>query len=176
MAKRSRRIYTDAEVERALVAIALHDGNTRRAARVLKEQGLPIPRETLRAWPDKHEQLYSQVQAKVLPLVKAQTAEEHMELARYQMQVSRKLTERLDREANAVPIRDVSTAQRNLDVGSGIHTQRGAELRGEPQVVEYRNVDVIGNMRRLREKHPGLFVDSTADEIEPPKLERGRDE
>ena len=42
--------YTVEEIDRALSATALFDGNTRAAAKALKGQGLDIPRTTLRDW------------------------------------------------------------------------------------------------------------------------------
>jgi hypothetical protein len=73
--------YTDQEVERGLVALALCSGNSRRAARLLEDRGLPIPRSTLKQWPDLYPDHYSAVQAQVLPELKARLAEEHTALA-----------------------------------------------------------------------------------------------
>jgi hypothetical protein len=122
--------YTDEEIERGLVAVALFSGSSRRAARALTQQGLKIPRETLRSWAETvHTDRYMKLRREMLPELKARLAEQHEDLARRQMEVASRLTDRLEREAGELPIRDVSTAQRNLDVGSGIHTQRAGELR-----------------------------------------------
>src|SRR5678816_4159164 len=42
--------YTDQQIERGLVALALFSGNRRRASKALEQQGLSIPDSTLRDW------------------------------------------------------------------------------------------------------------------------------
>ncbi len=81
--------YTDHEIERGLVAIALCSGNTRRAHRELKQRGLDIPRSTLLVWIDNYADRYARVRAEILPRLKDEVAEQHTDLARYQMDVTR---------------------------------------------------------------------------------------
>jgi hypothetical protein len=112
-----------------------------------------------------------------LPELKAKLAAQHEDLARRQIEVSAKLTDRLEKEADELPIRDVSTAQRNLDVGSGIHSDKAKDLRGDPSlIVERRSLQEIE--RRLGEL--GLLadndaIDSEAVEVLPDRIEGGDD-
>lgn len=150
--------WGDAEKERGLVAVALCSGNTWRAAREIAAQGLPIPRSTLELWVRKNPELYRRVRDEKLDEIKATLAAQHEALARRQLEVSNKLTERLDKESDKLPIRDVSTAQRNLDVGTGIHTQRAAELRGDPKItVEVDFEQIMSSLKKY-----DLVVESDA--------------
>lgn len=63
----------------------------------------------------------------------------------------------------------MSTAQRNLDVGTGIHTQRAAELRGDPKItVEVDFEQIMSSLKKY-----DLVVESDAVEIAP-ALEEGK--
>jgi hypothetical protein len=149
--------YTLEEVERGLVAVALCSGNSRRAARLLEDQDTPIPRGTLERWKADRADTYERVREDVTPRLKAMLAEEHTDLARAQMDTARKLLTRLDEEAEELPARDLPTAIRNLDVGTGIHTDKSRDLRGEATVVRHETVDVANLLKALQARFPGLI-------------------
>ena len=69
IAKRpARSSYTSEEIERGLSAVALVQGNTRRAAAALKAEGLAIPRTTLQEWTTKtHRDRYMAISEDELP-------------------------------------------------------------------------------------------------------------
>lgn len=168
VARRSR--YTPAERERGLTALALASGNSRRAAALLKEQGLSIPASTLFTWPQLYPDEYQAVREGVLPRVKAELAEAHSALAARQVEVSSEMTERLAKEMGGIPVRDLAGAIRNIDTGSGIHTQRAAELRGEPTIIEHRSLkEIIGGLERrgIITKVPSEFeiIEGGAEEL-----------
>ena len=129
--------------------------------------GLDIPRSTLQSWLDTFSDLYTRVRGEILPRLKDELADQHTDLARHQIDVSRDLTERLSQGAAELSPRDLSGAIRNLDVGSGIHTQRAGELRGDPTaIVEHRSDTERAKeiMRKLTAM--GRAVESEAEEIE----------
>jgi hypothetical protein len=103
-----------------------------------------------------------------LPRLKDELADQHTDLARYQMDVSRNFTERLELEASDLKARDLPGAIRSLDVGSGIHSDKARDLRGDPSaVVEHRSASDI--MRKL--KQMGLVIEAEGEEVEsPPEL------
>jgi hypothetical protein len=125
--------YTEEETGRGLAAVALYSENTREAADALKKDGLPIPRSTLKNWLVSKRDDYERIRSSVIEKVHERVAEKHMELAEAQMELSEKLMDRLRQESAEVPVRDLPTAIRNLDVGSGIHTDKGVNLRAGAQ-------------------------------------------
>ncbi len=79
MAPRTRRNYNDEEIERGLVAMALHSANSTRAHASLKEQGLPISARTLYTWVHKTKtERYEQVRREVMPQIKEAAHAGHM--------------------------------------------------------------------------------------------------
>jgi hypothetical protein len=77
-----RSNYTSEEIERGLSAVALVQGNTRRAAAAVKEAGLPVPRTTLQEWvTNKHRARYIEIAEEELPHVYARIAEGNERLA-----------------------------------------------------------------------------------------------
>lgn len=73
--------------------------------------------------------------------------------------------------------RDISTAIRNLDVGTGIHTQRAQELRGEAtSIVENRSAAEV--VRGLKARFPGAIqvVEAEAVEVGAEELSERRDD
>jgi hypothetical protein len=80
--RRNRRIYSEAERESALAALAAIDGNCRRGSRVLTEKGLPVPPSTLRRWKNEtHRGLYIRTRLELLPHLKQARWERLNELA-----------------------------------------------------------------------------------------------
>jgi hypothetical protein len=73
--------YTDQEIERGLVALALFSGNRRRASKALDQQGLSIPDSTLRDWRETYPHWYAEVQRKTMPQIRELAAEQHSDLA-----------------------------------------------------------------------------------------------
>ena len=87
--------YTDQEIERGLVALALFSGNRRRASEALDQQGLRIPDSTLRDWRETYPDWYAEVQRKTMPQIRELAAEQHSDLAQLEGEAGRKLLDRL---------------------------------------------------------------------------------
>src|SRR6266576_2280005 len=74
--------YSDQEIERGLVAMALASGNARRAARMLEEQGLSVPHSTLYRWRlETFPARYAEVRQEILPRLRRELDRQHRELA-----------------------------------------------------------------------------------------------
>jgi hypothetical protein len=154
------------EILRGLTAVAYANGNCNKANRDLKEAGIKVSVQTLRNWLRDNQADYERIRREILPQVGAQVADEHMDLARKQLDGANLLADRLIKEGAELPIRDVAGAMRNFDVGSGIHTEKARELQGDfetpgkPQKPEHV-------LRALREKL-GLPPTIDAQAVEVP--------
>lgn len=125
-----KRQYSQHEIERGLLAVAYYGGNAGAAAAALREDNLPIPSRTLTHWTRTSKvEDYERVRKELLPKIGAQAADEHRALAQKQIQLSHRMTDELAARVGEIQPRDLSTAIRNLDVGSGIHTQRATDLQ-----------------------------------------------
>jgi hypothetical protein len=145
--------FNEQEVERGLVALALFNGNSRRAAKALKGQGLSVGATTLRRWKDDlHPEKYRKLQQDTLPEIRERAAEMHTDLAEQEVRLSGRLVQdlgqRLER-GEELPIRDVPGAIRNLDTGAGINRDKASGLRGEPNVRVEKQLDVGAILREL---------------------------
>ena len=168
--KRGREItrpYTDAEKERALFAVALCSGNCERAAKGLAEHdekyAAPDAR-TLRRWKAQHSELYSRVESDALPRVRAELASEFTDLARAELNVTRKLLSRLDSEADALAPRDLAGAIRNLKVSGAVGVDKAQLLRGEPTEIK-QNRSSAEILRALKDRYGVEVVDGTAEDV-----------
>jgi hypothetical protein len=156
-----RGSYSEEEITRGLSAAAYFNGNTRRAADALKEQGLKIPRSTLRDWLNTRQDRYEQVRTELTPKIHAYAAEQHMDLAQAQIELSREFMERMRADKDKIPARDLSTFQRNLDTGAGIHTDKALALRGaipEGQSTPTRTLNEILAAMKAKGMHLTLEV------------------
>jgi hypothetical protein len=177
--------YTEEDIGRGLAAVALYSGNTRQAAAALKKDGLPIPRTTLTTWLSTKRDDYDLIRRSVIEKVHERVAEKHMELAEAQMDLSEKLMDRLRQESATVPVRDLPAAIRNLDVGSGIHTDKATNLRAGaqppvnlPEIEEtLRALKASGvtniRLELIEDGEEDQSIPSTATEVEPPELASG---
>ncbi len=112
-----------------------------------------------------------------MPQLRAHLARKHTQLAEQQIEVSARLTnEMVTRVENGeeLPLRDLAGAVRNFDVGSGIHTDKSRELRGEPTYIVTEHRDVAQILRELQGEGvnvesmlPGsqAAIESTAEEL-----------
>ena len=128
-----RPVYGEAEVERALLCLAECSGNGDQAARLLAEDGLPIDGRTLRRWrSETHAARYEQVRNEVLPALRASAADRHSALADRQLEVSEAMTERLAREVEGIPVRDLPGGVRNVIVAAAVNRDKSQLLADQP--------------------------------------------
>lgn len=163
----TRSNYTEAEIERGLVALALANGNASRAAQQMEGTDLAVSRDTLSRWRRKHVERYMRIQAEILPEIKSRLAEAHTDLAFKEVRVSERIVARINEqleEPDKLAPKDLAALLGKTDIGSGIHTDKAQNLRGEAStVIEHRTQDFEELKRALASK--GIVVDSTAEEI-----------
>jgi hypothetical protein len=158
------RGYTIEQVETGLLELALCAGNSRLAARRLAEQGLPIPRETLRDWSTKHHvDRYAELQAKVAPKIEAVMVGRFRENAVRAGEVAREAIEKIHEDVQAGEA-DAGKAFQQLMVGTGITLEKMMLLEGRPTtVIETRDTQQL--LAELKEIAPSLVVESTAVDL-----------
>lgn len=150
--------YSSTEVDRALVAVAIEDGSTRRAERLLAEQGEPIGETTLRDWKNRlYPDRYLELQAKVLPRLNALAAERHAAIATQAGSLNGKILDRLEDVYDEIPVRDLPGAARNVATVAGIATDKAALLRGQGIEAPTATRGVSDILNALRAKAPHLF-------------------
>jgi ASC-1-like (ASCH) protein len=167
VSKRQPTRYSDEEVRRGMAAVALHSGNAQRASRALKSQGLPISRATLSRWVNTRPDEYAELRRDVIDKVHAVVAEKHSELADQEMELAREFLERMRQEKNKIEPRDLSTALRNLDVGSGIHADKAMALRDRlpGSSIPIRNFTDILNS--LKERNIRFVIEAGPEQAPP---------
>jgi len=165
LASGGRNKYTDEEVERGLQVLALHVGNSRRAAKALEQQGHRIPDRTLDEWRrNTHPERYSEICAERAPQVAdriaAQMEQYVTEAGEVQRHSLHMLKDRLDKEE----LQEAATLgkiNQSLGIPIGIATQRSSELRGRPTVIhEHRSAEqLLEGMKRRG------WIDGEAHEV-----------
>lgn len=177
------RDYSDAEIELAFGMLAYYSGNLRRTARAIEESGglgeekRTPDHTTLRNWRNRMPERYERVRQEILPKIRDELAERHTDLAAAQIEASMTATGELARrlgdkdELEKITATQLASVIGKLDVGTGIHTQRASELRGEGVVVrhEHRSFQQIRDSLAAR----GIEVEviqGTASEVPPDQL------
>jgi hypothetical protein len=165
--KRRASRYSEDEIERALIAVAVCAGNTHRAHRELAKQGHKIPRPTLDVWATRlHADRYQRIATEVVPKIHERIATEAEDLAQAYADAERTALDRLNETLDELDPKDVATAIRNLATSRGISIDKAALLRGRPtQIIEHRDPADIA--RELAAMRPDVFeyVDEDAEEI-----------
>lgn len=159
-----QRSYSLEEVEAGLSALAIWHGNGRQAARVLKEQGLEIPERTLYDWRKTHADRLAELQEQIVPKVREKLAQQFEVIGMRSAELTLKSLEKYDDKLDGLEARDLAGAIRNISTTGAIGVDKASLLRGLP--TEIRQTDSAEDiLKRLAQKHPGMFVEGTAEEI-----------
>jgi hypothetical protein len=175
----SRR-YSEDEIGRALYAVALASGNHARASRDLAEAGIDIPSRTLHDWTrDKHRQRYEEIKLEAIPEIYAHLADEMESLVSYQLDVERKLTEKIEDEIDELPPRELAGALRNVAVSRGISLDKTGRIRGEnsreaPRGTVENLMEILGAVQRLAGDAMRPVIEGQS--VEVPQLPESGDE
>lgn len=152
--KQIQRRYGAPEVTRALTAVAYANGNTAKAARDLAEEsfiekGFVIDDSLLWRWKSEvHIEEYERIRQTILPQIRRQAGDEHLDLASRQMAVNRQILERLGKEVDDLPAKELPGASRNMSVGAAVETQKAQLLHEQP--TERRAVDLPSMLKELQ--------------------------
>jgi hypothetical protein len=165
---RSRK-YTEAQIQRVLTEVAACAGNSGLAAKHLEEDGLSIPLRTIQYWKaDLHADKYQAIREIALPAIRRQAADMHMASARRRMELADELADALKAKKGELEAKDLSTALRNVDVGSAVHTDKATQLN---EVEQPRPAQNFGNMLREFKQMTGIDISLKVPEPEEPVQE-----
>lgn len=138
-----RKDYSEAERQRALIAVAAASGNTRLAARNLAEDGFEIDHTVLWQWQKRHADKYQRIRADLLPRIREQQADAHRALERRQLEVSLQATELIAQRLPQMDDRDAINAAGKMDIGTGIHADKALLHDGQPTSIVQRTSDEL---------------------------------
>ena len=146
------------------MAMAIHNGNSRRARDFLAQDGIKLSHQTLREWATKrHVERYAAIRADYLPQMRAQAADEHMDLAERAMQNNALILDRLSANVGELPVKELPGAARNMAVTAGVHTEKAQLLNDQP--TQRVAIDLKGTLKEL--KSMGVeFVEGTVESEE----------
>lgn len=164
-----RSHYSAEEIEAGLTALACWRGNSRRASAELAERGIRIPWRTLYDWRRMHAERLAELEEQVLPQIRQRLAREQEAIATQAARATLKLIQRVEQKADKLEPRDLATAVRNMEVTSATAIDKHSILHGLP--TEIRQTDNAEDiLKRLAQKHPGMFIEGTAEEIPTAEL------
>ena len=166
--------YSESEIQAGLEALAYFTGNSRRAATFLARHGTPIPRSTLKDWPERYSELYRRAREAVQKAVESEQAERHQALIREGLEVSEQLLTRVRAEMGSMNASQAAKALRDVHVSVGISTDKAADLLGRPaRPPSGGSQDLTAALKALNTRYPQWFgdipkellVESTAHEV-----------
>jgi hypothetical protein len=163
---RRRGDYSDAEVEKALIALAMCSGNASRASRELEGVGFKISRTTLSTWKQSHAERYRELQEKIQPEINAEIAETSEALVRRITGVEWQAIEKIEEELPSMTGTQAATALQRLTWSKGVNADKSRTYRDLP--IEIRRTDAAGTvdaMRVLVTKFPGVLPKQTEDHM-----------
>ena len=175
MERRPGQGYTEEQIDRALVEVALCGGNTHFAARNLKAAGTPVPRRTLRTWVERTQvERYLRLRAELVSRIHAKIARECEDSAELAGHLERRMLAKLAEDFEKLPPRDQPGALRNVSTSKAINIDKAALLRGQPtEIVEHKQ-DVQELWAEFAAMFPSV-VNSTAEEITDAEVVHGAD-
>lgn len=159
---------SDAEIERVFACLARNSGNLNRTTRELKANGDIAPdRSTILRWRRAFSDRYERIRQEVIPQIREDLAEQHVELAAKQIEASHALLDQLMENREELKPHQIAPALGKVDVGSGIHTQRAKELRESPILQELGKQTAAQIMDALKAKGYEVdFIEGEAEEID----------
>jgi hypothetical protein len=169
-----RRTYTPAEVDTALLVLAMSGRNCYEASRRLKAEGVDVDRRTLNQWKNHtHAARYLEIEHDHAPKIEKQMVTTARAIVTAANQVTMAAIEKTREQVESGEIKDASTAARNLATVAGIQTDKALLLEGRPTEIRGAE-DLPAALTRMAQRlNLPQSVDSTAEEYEPsaPELE-----
>jgi hypothetical protein len=165
---------TAEERDTALLTLAAYGGNAAAASRALKEQGIRVPERTLRGWRARtYTERYIELAHEHARAIE-QVAETRMrETLLRASDLTMEALEAASQQIAKGEARDPSAVARNAAVIVGINAEKNLLYQGRPNVItQHDSAEDI--LRRLQSKHPGMFIEGSAEEISTPVGELAR--
>lgn len=164
IAERTKRVGlikltdSDADIDRALLAVAINTENFTAAAKMLRRERADVTAAKLRGIVERHRDRYMQIRSERQTSVFMQLATDAENMARKLNEAEQAL---IDHAMTGIGELDAAQALRalhSLAVAKGIQIDKALTLRGRPtQIVEQRDLTEI--LRSLA-AHPGVTVHS----------------
>jgi hypothetical protein len=163
--KSPARCLNEEELTTALTVLAYCRGNSRKAAALLRTQGITVSQQTLAKWrAGLHADRYRELYHRLLPDIERIAAQRTEEIAESQAELEELLTERARKEYRDIPARDLPGAIRNTAVAKAVNIDKSLLMRGRPTQIT-SNLQAEPLLRKLQAI--GLMtVDSTAEELD----------
>lgn len=158
-----KNMFTPEQVDMGLIAYIVYNGNTRNAAKALKDEGITIHESTLRTWVrSTHTGRFLELREAELPRIKAQLAGKLEAIADKAATAQDQALDRFIKEMPDMDIKDVIKGLQSSGIVGGIGVQRSSELRGESNlIIEHKNpAEIIKKLERMG------VIETTAEEIE----------
>lgn len=163
--------FTEEQIRRGLLTLAMHGGNSVPAARELQQYGIEISERTLREWKnDRHSELYRELHRAHGQEIEQALVPEFRELAQAGVMAARKAIDKTVEQMDAGELRDPASAARNLTVTAATAMDKLYLATDRPtERIEQRDVhEVLAQLaERLPPVHITPVIETTAVEIVP---------
>lgn len=163
-----RNKFTAAEIEHALLELALSNGNQNMASR-----RTGISQATIRGWAKKWPERYEEIKANLAPILEALAVEQSRRNMLRAAEVNGDLLEKASEATEVGNTDDVvkyMKAFQSGSIGQGIQTEKTLLLSGRPtEILEKRDTQQI--LKDLGDIAPGLLtVEGSAIDVTPQEL------
>src|SRR4051794_17298592 len=172
--------FTEAEIHAGLSALVLCSGNSRRAAKLLRDSGQrAIAYSTLHKWAtDQYAGRYRELQDQLRPELVSRLAEDHDALVQSYSELQWDAIEQARKKLPDAKAGEAANIAKNAALGAAINTDKGALRRGEPTTISETR-DMTQLLRAAATKYPAFFnlppeLEAEAEEIPTPQLGKGK--
>lgn len=141
--------HDEITIERGLHALAVCNGNSRKAAKMLSDVQPKLKFTVIYEWGKKYPKRYAEIRAEVAPAIRAKVADETLALVELQIEASRKMTLRAIEKADELEARDLPGAVRNMSVAAAVGIDKAQLLNDQPTVRIAHNLP--GVLKELKE-------------------------
>lgn len=159
-----RNKYSAAEMEYALLELALMNGNVSRAS-----AKVGVAPQTLTRWRDQFPERYEDIQARIAPMVEKQIVAQARLNSRKAAEVAEMLLEKVETAETNSDAAQAAKAFQQVSIGMGVQIDKTLLLEGRPtEILETRDAQAM--LKELAEIAPGLTVNGTAIDVTPQEL------
>lgn len=159
--------YSPEDVDRGLLALAIHGAATR-AATALEQQGHHIPERTLADWRTRHADRYHEIANQHARRVEDVIVQQARDAALMAGALEQDLMHRLATKAGELEAKDLANSVKNVTTTKGINVDKFLTLTGRPNhVTEHRNADEL--LRKLDALKVHAIQGEATEQPQPPE-------
>src|SRR4051794_10756904 len=150
--------FTEAEIHAGLSALVLCSGNSRRAAKLLRDSGQrAIAYSTLHKWAtDQYAGRYRELQDQLRPELVSRLAEDHDALVQSYSELQWDAIEQARKKLPDAKAGEAANIAKNAALGAAINTDKGQLRRGEPTSIS-ESRDFPEMLRAAAAQFPSFF-------------------